>query len=362
MPLLTAVVYNRDFTARPQPPLTSFDVESYAWHVIGGPLNARLRASGTELALTDLLGLLRSPIEIMGPRAEAVWWGYIDAVEVTVGAMRIGVSLDNMVNKVYVVYTRLDPGSSGPGVRATTGATTSTLSTGVYGTKERYVTADRITDIQATQFANTYLEQHKLPIPRVDWGPPGVNGATITCRGWWNTLDWRHYTNSNTGNIQTTAQITAVVTAAGEFLRGTRILNASSYYYNEYQDGDKTARVVLEDLLRQGTSANKRLLATVTRDRWLEVYQEWGQSAYDLFIGADGRLRTPQMGMVQAYTCPVGFWARFNAPTPSALDLSYIAPASPVFIDETAYDVGSDRLSFRARDVPSPFEMLRVAD
>ena len=45
---------------------------------------------------------MRCPVEITDERGTLVWYGYVAEVETRVGAITVGVSLDDMANKIAV--------------------------------------------------------------------------------------------------------------------------------------------------------------------------------------------------------------------------------------------------------------------
>jgi len=142
------------------------------------------------------------------------------------------------------------------------------------------------------------------------------------------------------GVSSTTDQITTLVTAAGQFLEGTIIENASGVETNPYRDGDSTALYELEQLLLTGTSNDRRLLCEVTRERYLRVYEEparpSGSASYAL--GKNGTLTTQYLTVTDNTLCPVGMWAHLADVIPATVDLSLITDPNLFLVEEAEVD------------------------
>lgn len=66
----------------------------------------------------------------------------------------------------------------------------------------------------------------------------------------------------------------ASICAASEFVTSVDVRDASGVSDSVARDGNSRALQIIEDLLAQGTTNNRRLLATVTASRVLKVYEE----------------------------------------------------------------------------------------
>jgi hypothetical protein len=111
--------------------------------------------------------------------------------------------------------------------------------------------------------------------------------AEIYCNGWRETLNWRTYLNTASGNTETTAQISAIITNMGQFFTGVDVETASGISSAQLRDGDRTGWEEIEDLLKSGTSANRRLLAEVTDSRRLHIYEEPDSDDVSMMIEGD---------------------------------------------------------------------------
>jgi hypothetical protein len=158
-----------------------------------------------------------------------------------------------------------------------------------------------------------------------------------------------------TGQQETTAQISAIVAAKGQFLTATDIESASWIYSSQYRDGDITALAEILDLLKS-TIGGVRLLTQVTSTRRLRVFAEPAVTAFAYILKRDGTLMTKSGSVVESYMCPAAAWVRVQDVVD--YDLGLIADPSYFFIEEAEYDAASDKLLFQSRGIPSPWDVL----
>jgi hypothetical protein len=168
----------------------------YSWNAVGGPEGAEIAVSGTVAQLWGVLGWLRCPVEITDAKGQRVWWGYVAEVELQTGALTVGLSLDDCWTRVAVAYERKLPGQETAGGRATTLWQLDQAASEEYGVKEKLATMDTATDAEAAQYRDRILADVKWPIPTLTLGGSGEPRATLVCRGWWSTLEWRLYSHA----------------------------------------------------------------------------------------------------------------------------------------------------------------------
>jgi hypothetical protein len=156
-----------------------------------------LTATGPTRALAELANHLRAPLEVWDPVAGAVWWGYVNRVELQREGIRIGVSLDAMANRVAVAFTRSNPGSSGAGEHAMTAWAEDAGSIATYGAKELVRALAEASDAQASQLRDNLLESNRYPLASVRRTPHAIPGtAELGASGWWATLGWKYYSQT----------------------------------------------------------------------------------------------------------------------------------------------------------------------
>jgi hypothetical protein len=186
-------------------PALRFRLNSCDWHCFGGPKEASLTVFGPAKRLWELLEWLRYPMEIRTFRSERFWWGYVHEATVREGSTEVGMSLDDMYNRVRVEYSYIPTGSNEVGERKLTDWVQDDESVDLYGRKELIHSTDGATDALALARRAAVLGARKYPqglFDHVGWGMPGGTvgdsgaeasmSATLKLRGWWKTLGWRY--------------------------------------------------------------------------------------------------------------------------------------------------------------------------
>ena len=176
---------NRDFSDMAVQPDLEFSIERYSWMAQGGPKMATITARGSAAALWSLLNHLRAPVEIYDDRGNLVWWGYLATIE-TDTKIGFGADISAMYNRVAVAYTDQS-------IRYTTDWSEDAELTGEYGKKEILLSASDMNETAALMFRDTFLAAKKRVIPTMSLSGSGDEKATITCLGWFYTLDWQYF-------------------------------------------------------------------------------------------------------------------------------------------------------------------------
>ena len=173
-------------------PAVNFTVKRHITTVMGGPKSAELICSGQEDELIGLFSLLAYRIELISEEGDVAWWGRVNEVRVTIGAMVVGLSLDSMSNRVSVAYTITDPITGTSGERATTSYADDTFSQALYGVKELLQTLPSATSAQATALQTMLLDRLSLPTTTLSVNAHASKAepkAIINCEGWYDTLE-----------------------------------------------------------------------------------------------------------------------------------------------------------------------------
>lgn len=179
---------NRGFQDVLPPTDVEFKPANYSHTAVGGPHTAEIRAVGPERDLWQLLDWLGYPQWIYDQQKRAVWWGFVNEVELAIKNIKIGVSLSHMSNVVYVTYVR-DRKSR------TTAPAEDDDSISTYGRKEVLLPFIGSNADQAAQYAATQLQKRAKPVPIPSKGPRQSTDtafAVLRCLGWRHKLDWMY--------------------------------------------------------------------------------------------------------------------------------------------------------------------------
>lgn len=267
------VFYQRNTATKQRlTPAFDFSVRSFTWDVRWGPTIADASAAYIPDSPDswEATKLIRCPVEFYD-NGVPVWWGYVYSARIPRENITIGVSLENMYNKLQVTYSNLAAGATASTSGATTDAANGTVSQSIFGTKEHIEPIGDNTSTGAENRRDVLLAIHQYPTQTID--PVKSTSIELRFRGWGDTLDWRYYTNAGTTSTATTTQVSDILSGVGEFVSTAHIFNASGVSTNEYQDGQKTAKTLIESLMDMGTSSGSPYSYMVNRNRILEVKQ-----------------------------------------------------------------------------------------
>ncbi len=184
---------SRDF--HPIPPLPhSFQVEKLSWSAQGGPASAVISTQSAPETLFSLLPLLRAPVIVSDCFSNPAWWGFVSQIHITVQGTHYNLSIDDLFNKVKVVYSYISPNNINASPLVETPFSHHLASQSEYGVKEKFLYRTGIGDDFALALRDTFLEAAAKP--RTFFGPlSGSNPAKVAlvCQGWFQTLSWRFH-------------------------------------------------------------------------------------------------------------------------------------------------------------------------
>lgn len=155
--------------------------------------------------------------------------------------------------------------------------------------------------------------------------------------------------------IDNATQISDAVGSAAEFITGADIISTTGVKSAAGRAGDYTLQSALEELLTSGTSNNRQLLAYVTPERIMRVYEEPTPSRQAPGVYRDGnKLYDAQKRPLKANS-PVGKWCRdvnIVLPPEAEIDPSFF------FIARAEYDCRKEQwASLEARDQQQAFQL-----
>ncbi len=362
---LTTEFSQRNFTLRGLPGLLNFSVESLGWLAQGGCDKGSIRVTSQEAApaprLWGLLDWLRCPVAIYDAQRRPVWWGFVNESIVQVGPWRVGATLEGMANRVMVFYSYKDGAEE---KNAETTWAENTESVAEYGTFEYSGTLGGLTSQAAAEGKRgVLLEKMKWPQSKAELAGGEQAGATLSLKGWVHSLKWRAGIRAASGDVINTTQIANLVTDDGEFLTGTDIFSAGTIATSDERKGENRTYTEIMELLDQGGPNGRRLLATVTPERRLQVIEEavdpGASGAVEYQVDRKGRIYTRLGQPVEDHLPPVGKWVQLKDVIPGSVDVARIGNPTVQFVDGAEWSAsGGLRLQFRGQ--PRPEDLLKV--
>lgn len=328
--------YNKSFAAMPPDTKVDWRVDRYSHHILGGPKSATISAPAT-VDKWDATKLLRCPVEVMNEDGQVVWWGMVNKITIPHEEKQVGLSLTTMVNRANVQYTEVNENTTVAGVSTTTGWADEPISQTEFGTRERLISSKAQNSAQAIALRTTQLNLFSKPTPTLEMGTG--DRVILECVGWWETLDWEYYQNTTASLVETTTQASAIITACGQFLVQTLILNASGVQTNQARDENlRTGLAEIEAILKTGDSSGRMMMATVTKDRSVHI-AKIPDEAVQYYLLPNGGLQYPWGGIVPDSYCKVGVWVALrNMPAV----IGGMLQVKSFFVESAEYNVASE--------------------
>ena len=183
-------IYKRDFSAELAELPLDYQVERYSFAALGGPHQAVVPAAGDELDLWSLIERVRAPVRIFSDYGDAVWWGFLAEVQLSIGGWSVGVSVDTMRNAIRMAFEDQENSN----IPTLTGWAEDAQSIAEYGRRELILTTNGSTLAHAQAARDAALARMRYPIPVIRPNPGGTGKqGTLYCRGWKDTLAWKYY-------------------------------------------------------------------------------------------------------------------------------------------------------------------------
>ena len=279
----------RDFSEGLQPAL-ELQVERLTWKALGGPAEAVLTGTAPDSgwaahAAQWAQDLLRRPVMVVNQAGENAWWGYVHRVEVEQAGLRLVYNLDDLANRVCVLYWQQEPQLEWSGERSFTPWADDLESQKIYGVKERIFRQRSMDAAEALRARDALLVQHSQPQPRLASSRSAGQKTRVRleCRGWWETLAWKiaRFDDGYEGfvkpaqltqNMGRTANLDARIaqsfqTAYGDWICGDAVVNIRAV-------GIATDQVVCE-LCADVNGVPGTVLASATVDASLVSGSRW---------------------------------------------------------------------------------------
>lgn len=185
------------------------------------------------------------------------------------------------------------------------------------------------------------------------------DGSAWVARAWGDAAKSADMPFQVWGHRQTSDQINDMLTYADQFFDDIDIQDASLIYSRQYRDQDQSAQDEIETLMKAGISSGKRLLASVTPDRVVHVYDEPVYSDASGLLANDGSLRDVTGGEWPSGKLPHGTWLTLTG-VPANVDA--FSGISPVFIDRAEFDCSSGKFSaLEPKGAVNPWDVVKLA-
>lgn len=158
---------------------------------------------------------------------------------------------------------------------------------------------------------------------------------------------------------QTTDQISDMLTSGNQLFSGYEIKDASGKYKRQFREEDQTTQVEIENLLKLGTNAGKRLLSRVSPQRMVQIYAEpTANDQIDDMMLDDGSIVAVTGVPLEEGYLPVGKWIS-DADRPVYADPDDDPPAQ--FLERAEWDCEiNDFSALEFKGAENPWEVVRL--
>ena len=184
--MLRAEFADRSFSPVVFPANLDLTIEPYSARATGGSDKAKLTVKGNQTVIWRLIEWLRYDVTIRNQNDTPCWNGYIDSIEITVGALTLSIGLTDMFNRIAIKYNYQRAGIEYPGYVSWA---QDSFSVNTYGYKEQVRSAPDMPPASAQALQTTILGIIGKPVsapPSID-GSEGNNSdtatATLYCKG-----------------------------------------------------------------------------------------------------------------------------------------------------------------------------------
>jgi hypothetical protein len=263
------------------------EVESYSHSIAanGGFISASFTINGNREMLEDWIeyGLGRH-IQAHAPDNRIIWEGFVDSMSATVGGVTTTHGpLVNIANRVSVMYTPIiDTGTTPPitGTPTETVIAEDTDSQDKYGIWEKIVSTGNMLPADAIFLRDLFLKENAYPDGSctVSIGQEtGTMSVTVSCRGY---IDWFGYVYNDITtplSVTVTTKLKDVIDAdPNNFFSSSdskTTIFANLVLTISYEDQNRTARTIIEELLSFGGGSDDRWLFGIYADRIVRFNQ-----------------------------------------------------------------------------------------
>jgi len=203
-----------------------------------------------------------------------VWDGYISEMILNEPGLQIRINLREMVNGIIVRYTPTDPTTNPPtyGTEWWAGPVNDVISQNKYGIKQKLFVppANKLTVVDAEQFANTLLTHYRMPIrsSAISSGE-GKPSLQVMCEGYAHTLDWHTYNQYTLSGTDNASTIMSTIAGNAQGFIPSQDFDTNTTQVQKYFLNFDTVYYLVQLIASFGDASFNRWLAYVLEDRVL---------------------------------------------------------------------------------------------
>ena len=273
-----------------------------------------------------------------------------NALEVQIYAKKVGSPTDNLQVELYATDASGDPTGSAlaSGSVAGSGLTTSfawyTLSLSAEVQLQAGVIYALVVSRSGSASTSNYYQVNQN-------NDAGYSGGVMK---YWTGSAWtaltadmpfRVYCNSQ---IATSEQIRYLAETYGQYITDVMIGTASGVNQGSYRDGDTTALAEIMELMKTGTTNDRRYMARVEAERRLWIEEEPAATDDPVYLELDGKI-TNLIGVEMPPQELPGRWCKLRDPIPLVNGCTTIINPGLQFIEGATWRAGIVQAQFRGQ-------------
>lgn len=255
-------------------------------------------------------------VEVYDDALSQIWEGFVNSISIDVGGLNVTRGpLLNVANKVKLVYSTGDNVDGGYGGRASTAYAEDATSQAKYGIIHKILSSGGVSQTNAEQLRDTYLNQYKEPETTSRFNLSGQSDVrlTIDLLGYvhWQTV--YPFTSSTTGDGNLSTRLAAIINddPNGLFSSANADIATNTLQVSQWEDDDPMAWDAIKSLVAMGDANESRYLYGVYNAR-RAVYEAAPTTyTYRREIAASGDVETIVGGTVKPWAVRPGKWILF---------------------------------------------------
>jgi len=246
-------------------------VSSYSHEIVadGGYWSCNFNLEATREEAEDWLKLLAFHVEVYNEATDKIWEGFVDEVSISLGTFSVtrGPVLD-IANKTDVSYQtpsyNFNAGIVVGGDQNISGTVEDSTSQGVYGVREKRLSAGTASDTEGDQLNQTYMDDNKDPKVSQQVTVGGSGGGSISvevnCKGYAHMLDNLPTDTAAAGTMNLTDKIMEVLASHPDsiFSTSTKDVTTNTTQVAQYYEADQVTMGIIKGMVALGDSSNNR--------------------------------------------------------------------------------------------------------
>lgn len=248
-----------------------------------------------------------------------MWEGFVNSITISRGGLSITIGpLTDIANKVFAIYSGVDTSVYPPqiGVRKKTPTFSNLDSQALYGVWPVILSLAGVTDSNADQLVDMYLQEHGHAEKNSQFSFGGSSvSLSIDCLGWYHTLKFPFNSTLTSGTVEVSARIQEILSSQvnpGWVSSDYSNIQTNGSLIKRYQNDDRLALEYIRGYTAMGDASLNRWFWGVYEDRKAHFYPLSNQIDYQIYLTDPKQtILDANNAVVPAWRVRPGKWAFF---------------------------------------------------